>query len=78
MLDFDLVSQPYQFDCPPDSNWLPCQHTLFEEHSDIYAPSLRKIESMTDVIKSKWTAEERRLRRLRATIARQLGVCRNH
>jgi hypothetical protein len=78
-MNFELTSRPYQFECPPDANWLPSRHSLFDEAiGDAYIPSQQRIIAMRDSIKSKWDADERKLRRLRSTIACELGVCRNH
>ena len=79
MLNFELSSQPYQFECPSETDWLPCEFALFEENRESdYVPSQQRIAIMIEAIKSKWSPQERHLRRLRAKTACELGVCRNH
>ncbi len=70
---FKLSTEPYEFTYPPDDDWLPSPYSLFAE----FIPSQSQILSQCKTIQAGWDEREKTLRRLRAELACELGVCRN-
>jgi hypothetical protein len=70
---FQASMKPYTFPDSPDGDWLPSPYSLFEEQ----APSPAQIRLLCEEIQAGWDEREKVLRRLRAELACELGVCRN-
>ena len=90
---FELYNEPYEFECPPDADWLPSPYSLFEEsvarecsqdraESDplefAVTPDPLEIRDRCEQLNVTWSRRERELRKIRAQVALALGVCRNN
>lgn len=68
-----LSAERYEFLDPPDGDWLPSPYSLFDE----VVPTPAQIHFQCQKIQAGWDEREKKLRRLRAELACQFGVCRN-
>ena len=73
---FELPEEGYRFDNYPGENWLPSPYCLFNFENE-KVPSPETIRCECESIKSGWDDRERFLRKLRAQVACEFGVCRN-
>ena len=73
---FELPKEGYRFDAPPNENWLPSPYSLFEFDQEL-TPSPERIRKECESIQLEWDDRERFLRKLRAQVACEFGVCRN-
>lgn len=75
---FELPKEGYRFSVPPDENWLPSPYNLFGHEAELdCTPSPEAIRRKCESIKAGWDMREKFLRKLRADIACESGVCRN-
>ncbi len=90
---FELNNEPYEFESPPAAHWLPSPYLMFEAPANragcadqeqvaqpdfSMTPDPLEIRDQCERLRASWSQWERELRRIRATIALELGVCRNH
>ena len=75
---FELPEEGYRFNVPPNENWLPSPYSLFDNETDVEsAPSPEVIRRQCESFQLQWDDREKFLRKLRADVACEFGVCRN-
>ena len=73
-----LSGKPYDFDTPPDCDWLPSPFALFEEdRGAAMNPTRGEIKRQCQEFQLDWDFRERELRKLRSEMACRFGICRN-